>query len=82
MCFMKMPNVSMPTVTTTARDLVPERTNTEPEAPIYGGSDETYATSAKKKGISSLQIKPFDDYMSRGYNPVNGSYGSGDSDFY
>ena len=76
MCFMKMPSVSMPQVTTTARDIVPERTNVDPEAPIYGGSDETYAYSAKKKGISSLQIKPQGQQVSKGYNPVNNFYGN------
>lgn len=76
MCFMKMPNVAMPQVTTTARDLVPESTNKEPEAPIYGSDeDNIYGTSAKRKGISSLQIKPQTDKVTQGYNPVNNFYG-------
>lgn len=74
MCFkMKAPSVNMPTVTTTARDLVPERTSQEPESPIFGGDEDTptstnFADSAKKKGVQALQIKP---KTTTGYNPVN-----------
>lgn len=70
MCFkMKMPNVQMPTVQTTARDLLPSTAAKEPDSASFGdGSDTTDIT--KKKGVAALQIKPKTD-TSKGYNPTN-----------
>lgn len=61
MCF-KMPNMTIPQVTTTARDIVPERESKAPESALFG-TDEV----SKNKGIKSLQIKP----MADSYNPLN-----------
>lgn len=55
MCFkMKMPQIQMPSVTTTARELVPQIESKEPESPIFG--DGVLLTTAKKKGTASLKI--------------------------
>ena len=69
---MKMPNVSVPQVTTTARDIVPERTSQEPESPMFGDEDDSSFTDiTKKKGVASLQIKPKTTSTKDTYNPLN-----------
>lgn len=70
MCFkMKMPQVKMPTVTTTARDLLPQAESKEPESPLFGDEEDTNFTDiAKRKGISALKITPT---TTSNYNPVN-----------
>lgn len=68
MCF-KMPSVTMPTVQTTARDILPSTAAKEPDSASFGdGSDTTDST--KKKGVAALQIKPRTD-TTKSYNPTN-----------
>ena len=58
------------TVTTTARELVPQVVTPDPEAPAFGGTEDTFAN---KKGKSRLKITPLDKTIDRSneYKPVN-----------
>lgn len=50
-----VPSVQSQVPTVTARDLVPETTSDEPEAPVFGGKN-------KKRGTSSLLVPTNDLY--------------------
>lgn len=59
MCIFKMPKVSMPQVTATARDTISQRESAEPNAPVFGSSSSSYSDIAsKKRGIGALKIDP------------------------
>jgi len=50
----------------TGADILPSTTSETPEAPVFGGSEDTFG---KTKGKASLKIKP--DTTIQNYNPVN-----------
>lgn len=52
MCLWKTPKIPMPSVT--ARELTPSTTASEPNSPIYGGTD---AWKQKRRGAQALQIR-------------------------
>lgn len=58
-CFWKTPKIPTPSVT--ARELTPSTEATDPNSPVYGGTD---AWKQKKRGSQALQI-------SRGTNTNN-----------
>lgn len=51
------PSVQSQVPTVTARDLVPETTSNEPEAPVFGSDNKN-----KKRGTSSLLVPTNDLY--------------------
>jgi len=51
MCLWKTPKISTPSVT--ARELTPSTETTEPNSPVYGGSD---TWKQKRRGAQALQI--------------------------
>lgn len=53
MCVFKVKTPKVSQIETTARDLVSETTTTEPEAPVYGGTEDTYT---KAKGKNRLKV--------------------------
>lgn len=67
MCWkMKMP--TMPSVTTTARDLVPQTESKEPNSPIFGDGS-SFLDIVKKRGTQSLKIDK--NKSQYGYYPNN-----------
>lgn len=56
MCW-KIKTPSIPTVSTTARDILPSTESQEPEAPQYGDSAD-FLKGATKRGKDALTIKP------------------------
>lgn len=57
-CLWKTPKIPMPSVT--ARELTPSTTATDPNAPVYGGTD---AWKQKRRGSQALQIRRGTDNM-------------------
>ena len=53
MCLFKVSTPKVSQIETTAKDLVSETTSVEPEAPMYGGNEDTYT---KAKGKNALKI--------------------------
>lgn len=68
MCW-KMSMPKMPTITTTARELVPQTESKEPNSPVFGDSD-SFIDIAKRRGTQSLKIDS-KDKSQYGYNPKN-----------
>lgn len=64
MCLFKVKTPKVSQVTTTAKDLVSETVAEEPEAPQYGGNEDTYT---KAKGKSALKINKT---KNQNYNPL------------
>lgn len=60
MCF-KMPKPKAPEIT--GMQITPETNAEEPDAPIYGGTEDTFN---KRKGRQQLTIA-----RGKGYNPTN-----------
>lgn len=58
MCLWKTPKITMPSVT--ARELTPSTTATDPNSPVYGGTD---AWKQKRRGSQALQIRRGTDNM-------------------
>lgn len=58
MCLWKTPKIPMPSVT--ARELTPSTTATDPNSPVYGGTD---AWKQKRRGSQALQIRRGTDNM-------------------
>lgn len=58
MCLWKTPKIPMPSVT--ARELTPSTTASEPNSPVYGGTD---AWKQKRRGSQALQIRRGTDNM-------------------
>lgn len=65
---MKMPQVKMPEVTTTGRDLLSESESKVPDSPVIGGKDEDLT---KRRGISALKINKTSTGNSKIFDPVN-----------
>lgn len=57
-CLWKTPKIPMPSVT--ARELTPSTTATDPNSPVYGGTD---AWKQKRRGAQALQIRRGTDNM-------------------
>jgi len=58
MCFkLSVPQVQIPKVTTTARDLLPQAESKEPDSPLFGSAVD-FLGIAHKKGKQALTIKP------------------------
>lgn len=57
-CLWKTPKIPMPSVT--ARELTPSTTATDPNSPVYGGTD---AWKQKRRGSQALQIRRGTDNM-------------------
>lgn len=58
MCLWKTPKIPTPSVT--ARELTPSTTATDPNSPVYGGTD---AWKQKRRGSQALQIRRGTDNM-------------------
>lgn len=57
-CFWKTPKIPTPSVT--ARELTPSTEATDPNSPVYGGTD---AWKQKRRGSQALQIRRGDTGM-------------------
>jgi hypothetical protein len=69
-CFWKTPKIPTPSVT--ARELTPSTEATEPNSPVYGGTD---MWKQKRRGSQALQIRRGTESMNNNRVSVNGTGG-------